>query len=76
MLNNLMTKSYIALTEGLRNFKEDNKGVTAIEYGLIALAVAVFVIFVFTNDGGFIAQMKNKFHELGESIKGFTVKNK
>lgn len=36
MLSNLTTKAYISVTEGIRRFKENQQGVTAIEYGLIA----------------------------------------
>ncbi|VEI45926.1 flp operon protein Flp1 [Actinobacillus equuli] len=44
MLSTLTTKAYIAVTEGIRNFKENQQGVTAIEYGLIAVAVAALII--------------------------------
>lgn len=35
MLSNLTTKAYISVTEGIRRFKENQQGVTAIEYGFI-----------------------------------------
>lgn len=47
MLSNLTTKAYISVTEGIRRFKENQQGVTAIEYGLIAVAVAVLIVAVF-----------------------------
>lgn len=31
MLSNLTTKAYISVTEGIRRFKENQQGVTAIE---------------------------------------------
>ena len=68
---NLTTKAYIAVTEAFNNFKKDERGVTAIEYGLIALAMATFIILVFGNDGGFIAQLKAKFDSLKDSVSGF-----
>ncbi|MDP8079595.1 Flp family type IVb pilin [Phocoenobacter skyensis] len=67
-LNNLTTQAYVSVTEAYRNFREDNRGVTAIEYGLIAVFIAAFVITVFSSDTGFIAQMKSKFTELGSKI--------
>ncbi|MGX2949067.1 Flp family type IVb pilin [Frederiksenia canicola] len=66
---NLTTKAYIAVTESIRRFKENEKGVTAIEYGLIAVAMAALIIFLFFGNGGFIGELKAKFVELGKTIK-------
>ncbi|AFU18997.1 Flp family type IVb pilin [Actinobacillus suis] len=68
MLSTLTTKAYIAVTEGIRNFKQNQQGVTAIEYGLIAVALAILIITVFYNDGGFIQSLKAKFADLTKSI--------
>ncbi|MFZ7343973.1 Flp family type IVb pilin [Avibacterium volantium] len=65
---NLTTKAYIAVTEGLRRFKENQQGVTAIEYGLIAVAVAVLVVAVFYKDGGFIDELKKQFATLTTKV--------
>ncbi|MGP1627378.1 MAG: Flp family type IVb pilin [Aggregatibacter segnis] len=62
MLNALTTKAYIKATEAFRSFKENQQGVTAIEYGLIAIAVAVLIVAVFYNEGGFIDVLKKKFN--------------
>jgi len=62
MLNALTTKAYIKATEAFRSFKNNQAGVTAIEYGLIAVAVAVLIVAVFYNDGGFIDVLKKKFN--------------
>ena len=62
MLNALTTKAYIKATEAFRSFKENQQGVTAIEYGLIAIAVAVLIVAVFYNKGGFIDVLKEKFN--------------
>lgn len=71
MLSNLTTKAYISVTEGIRRFKENQQGVTAIEYGLIAVAVAVAVLIVavFYNENGFIENLKGKFNQLTETLK-------
>ncbi|EXI61735.1 fimbrial protein [Mannheimia granulomatis] len=69
MLSTLTTKAYIAVTEGFRSFKENQKGVTAIEYGLIAVAVAVLIVAVFYNKDGFIQNLKAKFDTLTQTIK-------
>ncbi|AIZ79016.1 Flp family type IVb pilin [Actinobacillus equuli] len=72
MLSTLSTKAYIAVTEGIRSFKENQKGVTAIEYGLIAVALAILIIAVFYNEDGFIVKLKEKFGTLTESINSAT----
>lgn len=63
------TKAYISVTEGIRRFKENQQGVTAIEYGLIAVAVAVLIVAVFYNENGFIENLKGKFNQLTETLK-------
>ncbi len=69
MLTNFTTKTYIATTEAIRRFKQDHKGVTAIEYGLIAVAMAAFVAFAFgTGEGSFIGALKAKFTNLGQTV--------
>jgi len=42
-MKNLLTKCYIESKLTLEQFKENQQGVTAIEYGLIAVAVATAV---------------------------------
>lgn len=68
MLSNLTTKAYISVTEGIRRFKENQQGVTAIEYGLIAVAVAVLIVAVFYSNDGFIQKLQAKFGDLTEAI--------
>ena len=68
MLNALTTKAYVKVTEAIRSFKENNEGVTAIEYGLIAIAVAALIVAVFYNKAGFIAKLQSKFGELTNVI--------
>ncbi|WGE55820.1 Flp family type IVb pilin [Actinobacillus equuli subsp. equuli] len=72
MLSTLSTKAYIAVTEGIRRFKENQKGVTAIEYGLIAVAVAALIVFVFYQDAGFLQKLKTKFEALTKTIEAAT----
>lgn len=68
MFNKLTTQAYISVTESLRKFKENQSGVTAIEYGLIAVAVAVLIVAVFYNNNGFIEVMKGKFNTLTTTV--------
>lgn len=76
MLNALTTKAYIKATEAFRSFKEDQAGVTAIEYGLIAVAVAVLIVAVFYNSDGFIANLKSKFSVLATQVGNASVTSK
>lgn len=74
MLNKLTTQAYISATESFRQFKQDQRGVTAIEYGLIAVAVAVLIVAVFYSDTGFIKELQSKFNTLTSTIKDDSVK--
>lgn len=68
MFNKLTTQAYISATESFRQFKQDQRGVTAIEYGLIAVAVAVLIVAVFYSEGGFIKSLQSKFTKLTETL--------
>lgn len=68
MLNALTTKAYIKATEAFRSFKNNEAGVTAIEYGLIAVAIAVLIVAVFYNSDGFITALKTKFSTLTTQV--------
>lgn len=70
MFNALTTKAYISITESIRRFKENQQGVTAIEYGLIAIAIAALIVAVFYNNDGFIMKLKTKFGDLTNAISG------
>ncbi len=70
MFSKLTTQAYIAVTESIRDFKKDERGVTAIEYGLIAVAIALFIVALFYNDGGFMKALKDKFNTLASTITG------
>lgn len=63
-LNEMSTKAYVAVTEGYRRFKKDQKGVTAIEYGLIAVAMAALIVAAFYGDTSFVGKLKTKFSSL------------
>ena len=65
---NLTTKAYIKATEAVRNFKKDEAGVTAIEYGLIAVAIAVLIVAVFYSPNGFRAALQNQFNSLSNTV--------
>ncbi|WP_318446177.1 Flp family type IVb pilin [Photobacterium leiognathi] len=49
-------------------FQKDERGVTAIEYGLIAIAMAALLTVVFTKKDGLTNQLKNSFDTVKTSI--------
>ncbi|KOE65221.1 Flp family type IVb pilin [Aggregatibacter actinomycetemcomitans] len=73
MLNTLTTKAYIKASEAIRSFRENQAGVTAIEYGLIAIAVAVLIVAVFYSNNGFIANLQSKFNSLASTVASANV---
>ncbi|TYA20355.1 Flp family type IVb pilin [Aggregatibacter actinomycetemcomitans] len=71
MLNTLTTKAYIKAAEAIRSFRENQAGVTAIEYGLIA--IAVLIVAVFYSNNGFIANLQSKFNSLASTVNSANV---
>ncbi|MDO5053928.1 MAG: Flp family type IVb pilin [Pasteurella oralis] len=63
-----LTQAYITVTESIRNFKKDERGVTAIEYGLIAVAVAVLIVAAFYGEGGLVKSLQTKFSNLTSTV--------
>ncbi len=52
----------------LSQFKNDERGVTAIEYGLIAVAMAVLVTAA-VGPTGFLGELKSAFGKIAGAIK-------
>ncbi|HEH9769923.1 TPA: Flp family type IVb pilin [Pasteurella multocida] len=69
MFSKLTTQAYIAVTESIRNFKKDERGVTAIEYGLIAVAVAILISFAFYGENSLVKTLQGKFETLINTVK-------
>ena len=61
-----MLRQYVKVTESIRKFAADVKGVTAIEYGLIAAGIAVAII-VSVNLLG--VELGNMFTAVSNEIK-------
>ncbi|MGL9722052.1 Flp family type IVb pilin [Symbiopectobacterium sp.] len=57
--------SYVYFTEAMHNFKNDQRGVTAVEYAIVAAGVAAVVAVIFGDSGpvkpSFRTYFKNKF---------------
>ncbi|MGY3239416.1 pilus assembly protein Flp/PilA [Bradyrhizobium sp. USDA 4472] len=69
----ITTRAYIGPDEQelamivLRSFLADEKGATAIEYGLIAAGIALAIVTVVTNTGS--ALLSNKFNAISTAMK-------
>ncbi|MBB5142119.1 MULTISPECIES: Flp family type IVb pilin [Desulfovibrio] len=54
--------------KSVKSFLEDESGVTAIEYGILAAAMAAAVGYIFSSDGAFISALRNKFQDIATDI--------
>lgn len=61
----------------LRQFFRDERGVTAIEYGILAAAMAAAVGVIFGSDGAFVTALREKFKTIASDItsSGSDIKN-
>ncbi|WP_112479844.1 Flp family type IVb pilin [Vibrio variabilis] len=65
----MMTKLYEKVVTVFYDFKQDERGVTAIEYGLIAAAMAAAIAAAFAGDGTLITNLKALFTSVGTSLQ-------
>ncbi len=56
------------MTSHFRQFLRDESGVTAIEYGILAAAMAAAVSVIFGSDGAFITALREKFESIASDI--------
>ena len=60
---------FIYLEEVYSLFRKSQRGITSIEYGLIAVAIATFVVLViYGNPNGFIWAVANKLEQLASLV--------
>ncbi len=64
----MLTKLFVNTKIVLENYKNNEQGVTAIEYGLIAVAMAVLVSTA-VDDGGFISKLEGAFTQVANTIE-------
>ncbi|MFI8416086.1 Flp family type IVb pilin [Serratia sp. NPDC078593] len=73
-MNELTTKYFVATQLNLEKFIKDNRGVTAIEYALIGVAMATLLAFVLGDqNSGFLGALKETFDKIAEAIKSVTI---
>ncbi len=56
------------MTSRIQQFLRDESGVTAIEYGILAAAMAAAVGVIFGSDGAFITALREKFGAIATDI--------
>ena len=67
----MLTTLYVKAASFMTSFKNDERGVTAIEYGLIAVAMATTVGIVFGTDAGSLgAVLKALFAKVSSEVVG------
>lgn len=71
----MITKLYAKADAFLSSYKNDERGVTAIEYGLIAVAMAALLAVVLSSKGGFVEQLKLAFDKVTSSLTAITGQN-
>ncbi|WP_028108163.1 Flp family type IVb pilin [Ferrimonas futtsuensis] len=68
-----MIKTYAKVQAALTTFKRDERGVTAIEYGLIGVAMAAMLAGVLAStDGKFLAELQQAFESIAKKLTAAT----
>ncbi len=52
----------------LTQFLQDENGVTAIEYGILAASMAAAISLIFGSDGVFVTALKERFSAIADQI--------
>ncbi|WED22295.1 Flp family type IVb pilin [Vibrio sp. JC009] len=64
----MLTKLYVKSISLINDFKKDQNGVTAIEYAMIGVAMAVILGWAFSDASGFGASIKGAFNTIVSEI--------
>jgi pilus assembly protein Flp/PilA len=67
-IQHLTLKGYVSATEAVRNFKKDEKGVTAVEYAIVIAGVAAFVAVIFGKNGTVATMLTNIFSDVATKV--------
>ena len=65
-----MIELYLYIKESLYKFKSSESGVTAVEYGLIAIAVAAMIVTVFYTFPNVVSTIRNELMLVATIVKG------
>ncbi|KLV04162.1 hypothetical protein ABT56_16275 [Photobacterium aquae] len=64
----MLTSVYAKVDAFLSAYKNDERGVTAIEYGLIGVAMAVVLGTIFAKDGSVITSLTEAFTKISDTL--------
>ncbi|EHT2943737.1 TPA: Flp family type IVb pilin [Escherichia coli] len=67
-LNEKTTAMYVNVTEAIRGFKRDEKGVTAVEYAIVVAGVAAVVAVIFGSGGKVETMLKEIFDSIKDKV--------
>lgn len=66
----MITKLYIRAQQALLDFKQDQRGVTAIEYAVLAVAVSAAIYGVFAGDDGVKSLFTTTIQDIKDAMSG------
>ncbi|HBB9337854.1 TPA: Flp family type IVb pilin [Shigella flexneri] len=73
-MNTFITKYYGKTKQCVARFAKDERGVTAIEYALIGVAMATLLAFIFGDqNSGFLGAIKDAFDAIAAAIQQVTI---
>ncbi|OON42165.1 pilus assembly protein PilA [Izhakiella australiensis] len=73
-MKNFAIKCHVNSMLHLEQFYKNQKGVTAIEYALIAVAMATLLAFILGDqNSGFLGALKETFDKIADAIKSVTI---
>jgi Flp pilus assembly protein, pilin Flp len=73
-MNAIITKWYVNGLLGFEQFCKNQKGVTAIEYALIGVAMASLLALILGDENsGFLGALKETFDKIAEAIQSVTI---
>nr|WP_321274925.1 Flp family type IVb pilin [uncultured Vibrio sp.] len=69
----MITKLYVTASNYLHGLKNDQRGVTAIEYGLIAIAMAAMLgVAFYSGNNSLVEVLETKFLAIASKLKSLT----
>ncbi|MEL4013198.1 Flp family type IVb pilin [Dryocola clanedunensis] len=69
MFTTMTTKAFVKAQMMVQGLKENENGVTAIEYAIIGVAMASALFFIFS-DGNFLSTLRNAWGVMANRIMG------
>ncbi|MGR5267053.1 Flp family type IVb pilin [Vibrio astriarenae] len=71
----MLTKMFVNAQVALQNLKNDERGVTAIEYAIIGVAISAIVLAVFNGDSGLKTALKGAITTITDNVSSASSTN-